>query len=214
MLRGGLRPWSRKGPDHGAGVDPSLLNLAIKLSLPFLFLRTELELQLPLLAALFARQFSSMITSLILPSGELRIRLPLPLPFLFLMNEKCNHLWQHGRTSPANHLYEGTVICFTHVQGTNSCTIHHTIVAHTSFRLENYVARNHRIVYTQHYTYIITCKSISGIGFFCVVVLGKKAHETSASWNDMLLSATLRSVCASSLDTEDRRQQCTISCGI
>ena len=22
MLRGGLRPWSRKGPDHGVGVDP------------------------------------------------------------------------------------------------------------------------------------------------------------------------------------------------
>ena len=21
-LRGGLRPWSRKGPDHGVGVDP------------------------------------------------------------------------------------------------------------------------------------------------------------------------------------------------
>ena len=24
-LRGGLRPWSRKGPDHGVGVDPILL---------------------------------------------------------------------------------------------------------------------------------------------------------------------------------------------
>ena len=22
VLRGGLRPWSRKGPDHGVGVDP------------------------------------------------------------------------------------------------------------------------------------------------------------------------------------------------
>ena len=26
-LRGVLRPWSRKGPDHGVGVDPSLLKL-------------------------------------------------------------------------------------------------------------------------------------------------------------------------------------------
>ena len=26
MLRGGLRPWSQKGPDHGVGVDPSLLS--------------------------------------------------------------------------------------------------------------------------------------------------------------------------------------------
>ena len=30
VIRGGLRPWSRKwmGPDHGVGVDPSLLNLS------------------------------------------------------------------------------------------------------------------------------------------------------------------------------------------
>ena len=27
VLRGGLRPWSRKGPDHGVGVDPETVNL-------------------------------------------------------------------------------------------------------------------------------------------------------------------------------------------
>ena len=26
VLRGGLRPWSRKGPDHGVGVDPEIVN--------------------------------------------------------------------------------------------------------------------------------------------------------------------------------------------
>ena len=26
VLRGGLRPWSRKGPDHGVGVDPETVN--------------------------------------------------------------------------------------------------------------------------------------------------------------------------------------------
>ena len=30
MLRGGLRPWSRKGPDQGVGVDPSLLILGTR----------------------------------------------------------------------------------------------------------------------------------------------------------------------------------------
>ena len=27
VLRGGLRPWSRKGPDHGGGVDPETAKL-------------------------------------------------------------------------------------------------------------------------------------------------------------------------------------------
>ena len=26
VLRGGLRPWSWKGPDHGVGVDPETVN--------------------------------------------------------------------------------------------------------------------------------------------------------------------------------------------
>ena len=46
--------------------------------LPFLFLQTELELQLPLLAARFACRFSPTTTILILPSWELPIALPLP----------------------------------------------------------------------------------------------------------------------------------------
>ena len=28
VLRGELRPWSRKGPDHGVGVDPEILKIA------------------------------------------------------------------------------------------------------------------------------------------------------------------------------------------
>ena len=41
--------------------------------------RLELELQLPLLAAGFASQLSSIVASLILPSGKLQIMLPLPV---------------------------------------------------------------------------------------------------------------------------------------
>ena len=32
MLRGGLRPWSRKGPDHGVGVDLETVNFAVDFS--------------------------------------------------------------------------------------------------------------------------------------------------------------------------------------
>ena len=37
VLRGGLRPWSRKGPDHGVGVDPETLQMlqALGYILPF-----------------------------------------------------------------------------------------------------------------------------------------------------------------------------------
>ena len=65
--------------------------------LPFYSCRQELELQLPLLAARFACQFSSTISSLISPSGKWQIILPLPLLVLFLRNEKCNDVCQHGR---------------------------------------------------------------------------------------------------------------------
>ena len=27
MLRGGLRPWSQKGPEHGVGVDPETVRI-------------------------------------------------------------------------------------------------------------------------------------------------------------------------------------------
>ena len=30
VLKGGLRPWSRKGPDHGVGVDPETVMFSLR----------------------------------------------------------------------------------------------------------------------------------------------------------------------------------------
>ena len=76
------------------------------------------ELQLPLLAARFACQFSSSIASLILPSGKFRTALPSPLPVSFLKTSKRNHSSRRG-TSQGEIIY--ALPPLPHILGQKTC---------------------------------------------------------------------------------------------